>query len=218
MTEITSAITEYWDSAAVVFDEKPDHGLRSEHTRAAWDRLLRAWAPPAPADVLDVGCGTGSLSVLLAAAGHRVTGVDLSPRMIEQARAKLSACGLTGRFLVGDAADAPTGRERFDMLLCRHLVWTLPDPRTALREWVIRLRPAGRLVLIEGRWCAAGQTGSPYVPGAESLPWSGGVSADDLASALRPLVADLRIEPLSGEAGLWGGPVDDERYALIANV
>jgi 2-polyprenyl-3-methyl-5-hydroxy-6-metoxy-1,4-benzoquinol methylase len=53
--------------------------------------------------VLDVGCGTGSLSALLAAAGHRVTGVDLAPRMIEQARAKLAAAvsSLACVFIVG---------------------------------------------------------------------------------------------------------------------
>ncbi|MEV1171002.1 class I SAM-dependent methyltransferase [Nonomuraea sp. NPDC049784] len=215
MPELTSAITRYWDAAAPSFDEEPDHGLRAERTRAAWGRHLGAWMPAAPADLLDVGCGTGSLSVLLAAAGHRVTGVDLAPRMIDQSRAKLSAAGLAGRFLVGDAAAPPTGQERFDVVLCRHVVWTLPDPRAALREWAGRLRPGGLLVLVEGRW---GEAGSPYVAGADSLPWSGGVSADDLAAAVRPLVADLRIEPLSGDADLWGGPVNDERYAIVARI
>ncbi|WP_433433747.1 class I SAM-dependent methyltransferase [Nonomuraea sp. CA-141351] len=165
--------------------------------------------------ILDVGCGTGSLSVLLAAAGHRLTGVDLAPQMIDQARAKLSAAGLSGRFLVGDAAVPPTGEERFDMVLCRHVVWTLPDLRAALREWAGRLRPGGRLVLVEGRW---GEVGSPYVAGAGSLPWNGGVRADDLAAAVRPLAADLRIEPLGDDTDLWGGPVTDERYAIIASI
>ncbi|MFG3510087.1 class I SAM-dependent methyltransferase [Streptomyces sp. NPDC047821] len=218
MTDLTSAISRYWDDAAPAFDAEPDHGLRAPHTRAAWARLLERWAPSAPADVLDVGCGTGSLSLLLAGAGHRVTGVDVAPRMIEQARAKLGAAGLAGRFLVGDAATPPTGDASFDMVLARHLVWTLPDPEEALRTWVGRLRPGGRLVLIEGRWREAGSVDTAYVPGAEALPWNGGIGADDLAAALRPLVADLRTEPLSGQADLWGGPVTDERYALIAHV
>lgn len=216
MTDPTTAITDYWDAAASAFDDEPDHGLRAGPTRAAWARLLRTWAPSGPADVLDAGCGTGSLSLLLAEAGHRVTGVDLAPRMVERARAKLRAAGLAGRFLVGDAAVPPTGEERFDMLLSRHLMWTLPDPEAALREWVTRLRPGGRLVLVEGRWREAGQSGLPYVAEAEALPWNGGICADDLAASLRPLVTDLRIEPLSDDAELWGGPVTDERYALIA--
>ncbi|MEU9305261.1 class I SAM-dependent methyltransferase [Streptomyces sp. NPDC048269] len=218
MTTPPAAITAFWDAAAPTFDDEPDHGLRAAETRAAWAALLTAWLPSGPADVLDVGCGTGSLSELVATAGHRVTGVDLAPRMVERARSKLAGAGLPGRFLIGDAALPPTGEERFDVLLSRHLVWTLPDPQAALSEWVSRIRPGGLLVLIEGRWREAGQSGVPYVAGAETLPWHGGIAADDLAAAVRPLVSDLRVEPLSGDATLWGGPVTDERYALIARI
>jgi SAM-dependent methyltransferase len=215
----SAAITAYWDAAAADFDAEPDHGLRAEATRAAWSRrLLTSWLPSRRSDVLDVGCGTGSLSALLAEAGHRVTGVDLSPRMADRARAKLAAAGLPGRFLVGDAAAPPTGDERFDAVLSRHLVWTLPDPHAALADWVSRIRPGGTLILVEGRWRESGQAGVEYVADAETLPWHGGVTAADLAAAVRPLVTDLRIEPLTGEPALWGGPVTDERYALIARV
>ncbi|MET9804246.1 class I SAM-dependent methyltransferase [Streptomyces sp. NPDC006368] len=217
MTDRTALITAYWDAAAAAFDDEPDHGLRADHTRAAWARLLRSWMPAHPVDVLDIGCGTGSMSSLLAEAGHRVTGIDLAPRMVEQACAKFSSAGLEGRFLVGDAMMPPTGEQRFGAVLSRHLVWTLPDPEAALREWVSRLSPGGRLVLVEGRWREAGQSGEPYVTGAESLPWNGGISASDLAAAVRSLVSGLRVEPLSDNPDLWGGPVDDERYVLIAD-
>lgn len=218
MTDYSTAITAYWDAAAADFDAEPDHGLRAEETRAAWAGLLTGRLPSEPSSVLDVGCGTGSLSALVAEAGHRATGVDLSPRMVDQARAKFAAAGLSGRFLVGDAAAPPTGDERFDVLLCRHLVWTLPDPSAALREWTCRLRPGGTLILVEGRWRESGRSGVPYVAGAEALPWHGGVTADDLAAEVRPLVTDLRVDPLADYPVLWGGPVTDERYALIARV
>ncbi|MET9435775.1 class I SAM-dependent methyltransferase [Streptomyces sp. NPDC006551] len=218
MTDRAASITAYWDAAAAAFDDEPDHGLRAGPTRAAWARLLDSLMPTDPVDVLDVGCGTGSVSLLLAEAGHRPTGIDLAPRMVERARTKFAAAGLDGRFLVGDAMAPATGDQRFGVVVARHLVWTLPDPRTALREWVTRLRPGGRLLLVEGRWREAGRTGVPYVAGAESLPWNGGISAEELADAVRPFVTAVRVEPLSGDTDLWGGPVDDERYALIADV
>ncbi|UED86666.1 class I SAM-dependent methyltransferase [Streptomyces profundus] len=214
----SAAIRAYWDAAAHGFDDEPDHGLRQEPTRAAWAARLASWIPGPARDVLDVGCGTGSLSRLLAEAGHRVTGVDLAPRMVDQARAKLAAAGLRGRFLVGDAEAPPTGEDTFDAVLCRHLVWTLPDPRAALRAWVSLLRPGGTLLLVEGRWRQPGQAGQGYVAGAAELPWNGGVAAAELAAAVRPLVARARVEPLGGDPALWGGPVADERYALIARV
>ncbi|MFG2912191.1 class I SAM-dependent methyltransferase [Kitasatospora sp. NPDC048298] len=213
------AIAEYWDAAAAAFDQEPDHGLRAGPVRAAWVRRVRGWVPGGPADVLDVGCGTGSLALLLAADGHRVTGVDLAPRMVGRARAKLVAAGLTARFLVGDAGAPPLRDGSFDVLLSRHLLWTLPEPERALRAWVRLLRPGGRLVLVEGRWREAGRAADvppPYPAGAGRLPWGGGVGVEELATAVRPLVSELRVEPLAGEAELWGGPVDDERYALVA--
>lgn len=212
------AIAAYWDAAAPSFDDEPDHGLRAAPTRLAWTRLLDSWLPPAPVDVLDVGCGTGTLSLLLAGRGHRVTGVDLAPAMVRTARRKLSDAGLPARFLVGDAAAPPTGEERFDVVLSRHLLWTLPDPGAALREWIGRLRPGGLLVLVEGRWRESGQSGARYPAGAEHLPWIGGIGADALSALLRPLVADLRTEPLAHDPALWGRRVQDERYALVAKV
>ncbi len=68
----------YWDSQAATFDEQPDHGLRDPHVRAAWEQLLLPRLPPVPAMIADLGCGTGSLSVLPAAAGHTVAGLDLA--------------------------------------------------------------------------------------------------------------------------------------------
>lgn len=95
--------------------------------------------------------------------------------------------------------------------------WTLPDPVAALRGWVGRLRPGGTLILVEGRWGEADGDATPYVTGAEALPWNGGVTAADLSDAVRPLVAEPRVEHLSHDPLLWGGPVADERYALIAS-
>ncbi|WP_416980753.1 class I SAM-dependent methyltransferase [Streptomyces sp. T028] len=190
-----------WDAEAEGFDEEPDHGLRDPEVRAAWAERLLSWLPERPCDVLDLGCGTGSLSLLAAEQGHRVTGVDLSPPMIELARAKLA--GRDAVFLLGDAAAPPVGEQRFDAVLVRHVLWTLPDPARVLRHWAGLLRPGGRIVLVEGVWGTVTPVGIP---------------ADRLTTLLTPLAGHTRLERLSDDPRLWGGPVDDERYAVVATV
>lgn len=203
----------YWDAAASDFDAEPDHGLRDAEVRQAWAELLRAYLPPPPASVLDLGCGTGSLSVLLAELGYAVTGLDFSPAMIALAEAKAEtraetkaggarrqvAAGRRPTFHVMNAAEPAFAAESFDVLLCRHLLWALPAPTQVLTRWAALLKPGGRLLLIEGRW----HTGSG-LPAAEitvMLP----------AALLLVGGQDLRVNPV-----YWGKPVGDERYILVA--
>ncbi|MFI9025082.1 methyltransferase domain-containing protein [Streptomyces sp. NPDC053560] len=190
----------YWDSAAERFDDEPDHGLRDPAVRAAWAHRLQAWLPTEPSDVLDLGCGTGSMALLAAEQGHRVTGVDRSPRMVEAARAKLA--GREARILIGDAARPPVAARQFDVVLVRHVLWVLPDPEAVLRKWVRLLRPGGRLVLIEGRWGEADPVG---------------FTATDLERLTAPLARRTHLERLTEDAALWGREVRDERYALVVH-
>ncbi|MET9659604.1 trifunctional class I SAM-dependent methyltransferase/NUDIX hydrolase/VOC family protein [Streptomyces sp. NPDC006510] len=185
-----------WDSAADSFDEEPDHGLLDPVVRHGWAQRLESWLPAGRSEVLDLGCGTGSLALLVAGQGHRVTAVDRSPRMVEQARAKLAGTG-TG-VLLGDAATPPVGNQRFDVIMARHVVWLLPDPAAALRHWFTLLRPGGRLILVEGVWGGVG------------------LSAGQLTGLLSELTERIHHERLSDDPDLWGKQVDDERYALVA--
>ncbi|SDM88288.1 NUDIX domain-containing protein [Streptomyces wuyuanensis] len=185
-----------WDAAADTFDDEPDHGLRDPAVRRAWTERMRHWLPPEPSDVLDLGCGTGSLALLAAGQGHRVTAVDISPRMAEAARRKLA--GTRAEVLTGPAERPPVGDRRFDAVLVRHVLWALRDPEAALAHWTSLLRPGGRLVLVEGVWDGSG------------LP------AARLIAALGPLTRRIEHERLSDVTGLWGRTVHGERYALVA--
>ncbi|MFG3048364.1 class I SAM-dependent methyltransferase [Streptomyces sp. NPDC048202] len=200
-SEWTAGTDVDWDAQAPVFDDEPDHGLRAPETRAAWAERLLGWLPGQPSDVLDLGCGTGSLALLAAEQGHRVTGVDASPAMIERARAKLA--GRDVRVLRGDAAVPPVVEQGYDVILVRHVLWTLPDPAEVLRHWRTLLRPGGRFVLVEGVWGTVTPAGIPV---------------DRLTGLLAPLAGRIRVEPLSGDPLLWGKSVSDERYAVVAEV
>lgn len=93
-----------WDAQADRFDDEPDHGLTDEGVRQAWVRLLTDVLPAPPARILDLGSGTGALSVLLATLGHEFTDVDLAPRMVDRVQRKAHQAGVQVRFLVGDAS------------------------------------------------------------------------------------------------------------------
>ena len=191
-------MTEYWDSQAATFDDDADHGLRDPRVREAWRRLLLAHLPAAPAAVADIGCGTGSLSVLLAAEGYAVTGLDFAPAMIRAARAKARAADVSARFELSDAARPTLPAASFDVVLARHVLWAMPDADDALDAWLRLLLPGGVLLLVEGRWSTgAGQT------------------AQEAGQAVLRHRADATITAL-GDPDLWGGPITDERYLLVS--
>jgi 2-polyprenyl-3-methyl-5-hydroxy-6-metoxy-1,4-benzoquinol methylase len=187
-----------WDREAAQFDDAPDHGLRDPAVLAAWTDLLKALLPGKPGRLLDVGCGTGSLSVLLAGLGHQVTGVDLSPEMIALARHKAAQAGHAIRFYLMDAARLLFPARSFETLICRHLLWALPDPGQVLAQWADLLSPGGILVLVEGFWHT-----------------QAGLHAEQILATLPPALRLVSIRDLSDQPALWGGPVSDERYAVV---
>jgi SAM-dependent methyltransferase len=190
-----------WDAEAASFDDEPDHGLRDPDTRAAWDELmveLLGVPDGAGSRLADLGCGTGSLSLLLAARGHQVHGLDVSPAMLERAEAKSLAAGLPVQFDVGDASSPELPAGVFDIVLARHVVWALPDPRASLSRWTDLLAPGGRMLLVEGFWFT-----------------EAGLRESELLDLLDPRLRVLTTRRLD-DPHLWGKPVDDERYAVLA--
>ncbi|MFI6101897.1 class I SAM-dependent methyltransferase [Lentzea sp. NPDC051213] len=160
--------------------------------------LMLPLMPSSSASVADLGCGTGSLALLLAQAGQDVRGVDLSARMIAAAAAKARASGVSAEFVQGDAAQPPFEPASFDVVLARHVLWALPDPAAALVVWTSLLKPGGRLVLIEGRWSTgAGLTAA---------------ECEALVLAVRQEAVTRRLD----DPALWGKQIDDERYLLVS--
>ncbi len=190
-------VRDEWDAEAAGFDQEADHGMLSPDTRAAWWKVLEAVLPATPARVADLGCGTGTVSVLLAEHGYEVTGIDLSPKMIDLARAKARLAGYSVRFDVGNAEQPELDEGEFDVVFARHVVWAMPDPVAALERWAALLVPGGRFVLVEGYW----STGA-------------GLRAESLRAAISPLMSHIDVVPLR-DPTLWGKEIDDERYLLL---
>jgi len=147
-------ITRCWDERAAVYDNQYGHGLKSEEEKTAWQETLKESVGAGTLRILDVGTGTGFLALLLAELGHRCTGVDLSQEMLRQAQKKARQARLKIDFYGGDAENLPFKECSFDVVINRHLLWTLPRPETALRDWVRVLKPGGKLIIIDGRWVA----------------------------------------------------------------
>jgi SAM-dependent methyltransferase len=213
-TPLSDDIGGYWNDYADAYDAEPDHGLGDPVTREAWRVLLERWLPARSSDVADLACGTGSLTTLVAGLGHSVVGVDLADNMVARARAKTVAFAERVTIKQGDVCAPPIEPMSVDVILARHILWTLPDPRAALVRWCSLLRPGGRFLLVEGRWWSVGD--QDYNDEAR-MPWAGGVRAVDLAAALEPLVRRIEVVPLADPV-LWGKEVVDERYLLVADL
>ncbi len=147
--------------------------------------------------VADLGCGTGTRTILLAEAGHHVHGVDFSPQMLDIARKKATNVAPAPRFTEGDVAAPALPAGSFDDVLSRHVLWGMPDPQAALHSWARLLRAGGQLLLIEGNW----STGA-------------GLTATQTLSLLRQLGGDTELHNLHDPA-LWGRRITDERYLTI---
>jgi SAM-dependent methyltransferase len=187
---------ETWDAEATTYDAGPDHGLRDPVIRGAWRSLLLSLVPPPPARVADLGCGTGTLSLVLAEEGYAVDGIDFSPEMVRRATAKAGSFPDT-TFTVGDAADPRLPAATYDVVLCRHVLWALPEPAAVLTRWVSLLKPDGRLVLIEGDW-----------PTGVGLPSSR--TAELVAGAGLDVTHRSLDDPV-----YWGAAIDHERYVVV---
>lgn len=156
--------TEYWEARAQRFAVAGDGlaavcsygmpGFYNKLIHLCQRRALEPWLKVVPGmRVLDVGCGIGRWSRLLAARGACVTGVDLSPTMIAEAERRAQASGLADRcrFIVQDSATLDIDGS-FDLIVCVTMLQHILDVgkmRSALHHMALHLAPGGRLVLLE---------------------------------------------------------------------
>jgi ubiquinone/menaquinone biosynthesis C-methylase UbiE len=110
--------------------------------------MLQAIGEPNGLTILDAGCGEGYLSRILARKGAAVTGVDTSAKLIEAARTQNLVDALTISFDVASVDELPYTDNRFDLVVCNHLLNDLPDPSKPIGEFARILRDGGGLVIL----------------------------------------------------------------------
>ncbi len=145
-----------------------DAMMRQEQLYGVGERLVRhAGVRPGEA-VLDVACGTGNAAIPAAAAGADVTGVDLTPRMLEVARQRAADAGVEVAWTEGDAEDLPFEDGRFDVVLSAFGCMFAPRHEVVADELVRVLRPGGRLAVCS--WTPQGAFGDFFRTVGAHLP------------------------------------------------
>jgi len=120
------------------------------------------------ARVLDVACGTGNVTIPLARRGATVTGLDMTPHLLEEARARAAREGLSIRFDEGFAETLPYPDGSFDVLVSMFGIMFSPFPATVASEMARVLRPGGRLAL--ANWTPSSFAGKMHAVAGRHLP------------------------------------------------
>lgn len=144
-------IEQYWTLrsngfSAAVNEELVDRG------NVICEELVRLTGIRKGSKVLDLGCGPGLFSVLLAKYGAEVIGIDYSSGMVEKAKTNAEAEGVTAEFLKMDAQKLEFGDNVFDAVVSRNVFWALEKPQECYSEIIRVLKPGCKGLVIDGNY------------------------------------------------------------------
>lgn len=204
--DLRDEIRDYWSDRAASFDNDPGHKIDDGPEMAAWQALFRKHLGAGHGrHLLDLASGTGEIARLCHGMGFAVTGLDWAEPMLDRARAKLPDV----TFLQADAERTMLPSGSMDVIVTRHLVWTLVDPAAAFAEWFRVLAPGGQLLLVDGDFVTKGWLARLFGPKRTGTPrhreilrrvhFSDGARADQVAALLEQAgFIDIRIETRLG--------------------
>lgn len=155
---IISENRDYWTKRSVTYSQENREELGDEH-RGLWLSVIAdqisARFPNTPKEslhILEVGTGPGFFAIILAEAGYRVTAIDLTPAMLEQAKQNAGRLAPLIDFREMNAEALTFPAESFDIVVTRNLTWNLPHPETAYGHWCRVLKKGGMLLNFDANW------------------------------------------------------------------
>lgn len=153
MERIKERMTDYWTERVPTFSDlrkKEFSGKMHSRWMAEFEKQLPI---DRPLKILDLGTGTGFFCFLLGAAGHSVTGIDLTEEMIAEAKRTSELLDIPADFYVMDAENPSFQPGSFDVLVTRNLTWGLPHLENTYRNWHGLLKPGGILINFDADYC-----------------------------------------------------------------
>ena len=148
-----------------------DYGRFSRYMERDAEAFYRRLPIKPGAQLLDVACGAGQLSLIAARAGARVTGCDIATNSLAQARRSAAAEGLTVLFEEADAEALPYGNATFDAVVSLIGAMFAPRPEQVAAELTRVCRPGGLIAM--ANWTAAGFVGQMFKTIAKHIAPSG---------------------------------------------
>lgn len=146
MENISKRIEKYWDTRSADFSRVRRMEIEGADF-SAWNEIIKKHLPANKnLKVLDVGTGAGFFAVLFSKIGCKVTGVDMSKKMLAEAEKNIAAFNCRADFFRMNAQELTFDAETFDVVISRNLTWTLPDAMQAYKEWCRVLKRGGVLM------------------------------------------------------------------------
>lgn len=158
-------IAKYWDKQAEIWKSEKQTALEQSET-FHWLQFFRQAFGSKPLDIVELGTATGYFSILMSKLNHRVTAIDISPRMIATAITEAERLKCKIDFKVMDAQKPDLPSDHFNVVFTRLLTWTLPDVEAFYRECFRVLKPGGILLNFDGNFgkCRFSQDGHETYP------------------------------------------------------